>query len=119
MGFADSSTHLTILHATAWLCDPTGKSLFHVKRPLKKYSDFPKWQIRLYPRHPVPLKGRCATSTARGGWRWPWRVLLTGVPEADGKNVWSRCTRCWLQAGGEINRRRWKKRPPRRARHKP
>jgi len=25
--------------------------------------------------------------------------------------------RCWLQAGGEIDRRRWKKRPPRRARH--
>ena len=41
------------------------------------------------PRCPVPPKGRCATSTTRGGMRWTPRVLLTKAFEADGKDAWS------------------------------
>src|SRR5665213_4354421 len=72
------------------------RARFGVVRAVKphsaKYSDFQKSQISPYVRHPIPTEGRWPTSSTWGGLRWTRRVLLTRVPEADGKNVWSRCT---------------------------
>jgi hypothetical protein len=87
MGFAKGSTHPTLR------C-PTGKSLAQlIVRPvqpcLQKYSDFPKLQISLYPRCPVPLEGRFAIVTDAGQDAVDAEAPITNGAEADGEGVWS------------------------------
>ena len=66
--------------------NPTGKSLLifrnRVKPLCEKYFCFAERKITLYVRRPVPLKGRCATSTTRGGMRWTLMALLTRAPDS-------------------------------------
>jgi hypothetical protein len=61
-----------------------------VQPPPKKYSDFPKSQISLYPPPSTPLKGRIAIVTNAG----LDAVAASGASDegallADGKIVWS------------------------------
>src|ERR1700689_2493834 len=66
-----------------WTASPAVKPLS------KKYSSLPNIRNILYAPYPAPPKGRCATSTTRGGMRWTLMVLLTKAFEADGEAVWS------------------------------
>ena len=67
---------------------------------------------------PPHQKGRCATSSTRGGMRWTLMVSLTEAPEADGQDVWA-----WHpDAGvkfreGDFSRRRWPTSPAHRGEH--
>ena len=74
----------------AQLICPSGRFETLVSSPSRKNILF----FRIANHHyilnrPVPPKGRCATSSTRGGMRWTLMVLLTRALEADGEDVWS------------------------------
>ena len=74
--------------------DPSGKSLAcfrapHVQPLLKKYSDFQKSQITLYPQPSRSSEGRCATSRNAERDAVDVEVPLTNGTDADGEVVWS------------------------------
>jgi hypothetical protein len=73
---------------------PTGKSAGQfiaprVQPPLKKYSDFPKSQITLYPQPSCPTEGRFAIVTDAGQDAVDVDAPITNGAEADGEVVWS------------------------------
>jgi hypothetical protein len=87
LGFAKRSTHPAI-------CCPAGKSLGQFIGPRvqplsKKYSDFPKTQITLYPPPSRPTEGRLAIVTAAGRGAVDADAPITNGAEADGEVVWS------------------------------
>ena len=57
--------------------------------PLKKYSDFPKSQITLYPQPSCPTEGRFAIVTDAGQDAVDVDAPITNGAEADGEVVWS------------------------------
>jgi hypothetical protein len=56
---------------------------------LKKYSDFQKSQITLYPQPSTPHEGRIAIVTDAGLDAMDAAALLTNSAKADGEVVWS------------------------------
>ena len=67
----------------------SGKSKKPVQPHLKKYSDFQKTQISLYPSPSRPTEGRLAIVTDAGRDAVDALALLTNSADADGKIVWS------------------------------
>jgi hypothetical protein len=73
---------------------PDGQIIWAIYRPscpapLKKYSDFPKTQITLYPRPSCPTEGRFAIVTDAGQDAVDVEAPITNGAEADGEVVWS------------------------------
>jgi len=60
-----------------------------VQPRLRKYSDFQKSQITLYPLPSRPTEGRLAIVTNAGRDAVDALALLTNGADADGKIVWS------------------------------
>ena len=68
---------------------PTGRFSKGVSSPFyRNNSVLQKRKSPLLHHRPAPPRGRCATSSTRGGMRWTLRVRVTNVPEADGEVVW-------------------------------
>ena len=63
--------------------------IWAVQSHRKKFSDFQKSQISLYPRPSTPLEGRIAIVTDAGLDAMDAAALLTNSANADGKDVWS------------------------------
>jgi hypothetical protein len=63
--------------------------IWPVQSCLKKYSDFPKSQISLYPQPSCPTEGRFAIVTDAGQDAVDVDAPITNGAEADGKGVWS------------------------------
>ena len=77
-------------YETAEVICPTGCFWRDVSSPISKNISVLQHHKSPYiPPRPVPPKGRCATSSTRGGMRWTLTVLLTRAPDADGEVVWS------------------------------
>jgi hypothetical protein len=105
MGFAarpDPTCDLSgkIVEPIQQIC-PTGKTPKILSIPSdKNILLFRNGKTGLYPSPSHPTKGRCATSTTRGGLRWTRRRFLTKRAKADERNRVVLAPRRWSQVGG-------------------
>ena len=88
-----------------------------VKPRLQKYSALPNIRIILYCSRPAPPKGRCATSSTRGGMRWTLRVLQDEGTRSGRRSRVGLAPRRWCQVRVKERGRRWLKSPVRRGEH--
>ena len=96
----------------------TSPACFAVVKPCsKKYSALPNIRIILYASHPAPPKGRCATSTTRGGMRWTLAARKTGARTGGRPSRVVLAPRRWCQVCARARRRRWPTSPEHRGDH--
>src|ERR1700685_4147161 len=105
-GFAKRSTHATIRRSTGLRCLTSGKSL--PKRPCHRRPRLSSpvrknillcriFGLSYIAPCPAPPKGRCATSTTRGGMRWTLRVLQDEGTRGGRKSRVGLAPRRWCQ----------------------